>query len=82
MKTLPIRALLPGMVVEEPVYTSSGQKIVDADTTLTSEVIYRLSFYSIPSVNIKETDAESDNDNSAASIPNPSQPPSGNCLDS
>lgn len=73
MKTLPIRDLLPGMVVEEPVYTSSGQRIVDSDTTLTSEVIYRLSFYSIPSVNIKETDAESDNDNSAASIPNPSR---------
>ncbi|MCI9082880.1 MAG: HD-GYP domain-containing protein [Lachnospiraceae bacterium] len=74
MKTIHIKDLQPGMVVSEPVYTSSGQRILDANTTLTSESIYRLSYYSVHKVNIAETDTEGTGEQSvAASIPNPSR---------
>ena len=74
MKNLSIKDLQPGMVVAEPIFTSSGQRILDANTTLTSESIYRLSFYSVSRVNIIEADAEGTGEpGSAASIPNPSR---------
>ncbi|MEY8391629.1 HD-GYP domain-containing protein [Lachnospiraceae bacterium] len=73
MKILPIKDLRPGMVVTEPIYTNSGQKILDADSILTSESIYRLSFYSIHSVNVKEVDNEGSSEQYTAMIPNPSR---------
>ena len=63
MKNYPIRDLRPGMKIAEPVYTKSGQMLMDVGTVLTSALIDRLSYYGIDSasaevpVSIRETPA-------------------------
>ncbi len=71
MKSLQVKDLQPGMIVAETIYTSGGQRIMEADTILTSEGIYRLSFYSVQKVNVK--DPEKHPEGSKAAIPNPSR---------
>ncbi len=73
MKALPIKDLRPGMVVTEPIYTNSGQRILDADSVLTGESIYRLSFYNISSVKVKKADENGSGEQYTAMIPNPSR---------
>ena len=73
MKALPIKDLRPGMVVTEPIYTNSGQRILDADSVLTGESIYRLSFYNISSVKVKKADENGRGEQYTAMIPNPSR---------
>lgn len=53
MKNLPIKDLEPGMIVAEAIYTSRGQLIMEEETVLTTELISRLTFYSIYNVTIK-----------------------------
>lgn len=59
MKNLPIKDLEPGMITEEPIYTSRGQLIMEEGTVLTAELISRLSFYSIYNANVKDTEGTS-----------------------
>lgn len=56
MKNLLIDDLQPGMVTAETIYTDRGQMVMDANTTLTPELISKLSYYSIRNVPIKEPD--------------------------
>ena len=56
MKNLLINDLQPGMVTAETIYTDRGQMVMDANTTLTPELISKLSYYSIRNVPIKEPD--------------------------
>ncbi len=49
MNNYPIRELRPGMKLSKTIHSPSGQMILEAGTTLTSELISRLSFYGIPS---------------------------------
>ncbi|MCI8495089.1 MAG: HD-GYP domain-containing protein [Lachnospiraceae bacterium] len=69
MKTLAIKDLIPGMVLGETVYTSQGQLIMEANSTLTSEGIYKLSFYNISHVNVEDSDSGL----SEGYLPNPSR---------
>lgn len=56
MKNLIIDDLQPGMVTAEKIYTNRGQMVMDANTTLTPELISKLSYYSIRNVSINESD--------------------------
>ena len=60
MKNLPIRDLEPGMIIAKAIYTSRGQQVMEENTVLTAELISRLSFYSIYTVTVKDTDDSSD----------------------
>ena len=60
MKNLPIRDLEPGMIIAKAIYTSRGQLVMEENTVLTAELISRLSFYSIYTATIKDTDDSSD----------------------
>lgn len=68
MKNLPIRDLVPGMIVAEAIYTNRGQLVMEEETVLTAELISRLSFYSIYNVTIK--DAEVTQEDVASSAEN------------
>lgn len=59
MKNLLIDDLQPGMVTAETIYTNRGQMVMDANTTLTPELISKLSYYSIRNIPIKESEAAS-----------------------
>ena len=77
MKNYPIRDLRPGMKVVEPVYTNSGQMVMDAGTVLTSALIDRLSYYGIASASAEvpvgtRSTPETDK-NKNVSMPNPSR---------
>ena len=52
MKQIPVRQLKPGMVTASDVITKRGQLIAQKGTALTSQLIARLSFYRIESVDI------------------------------
>ncbi len=71
MKNLPLKDLEPGMIIAKPIFTSRGQLVMEEDTVLTSELISRLSFYSIYNATIKdsgntETELSDGNENSQA----------------
>ncbi len=55
MKNLSFNELQPGMVTAEIIYTKRGQKVMEANTALTPELISRLSHYKIETVNIKDS---------------------------
>lgn len=57
MSTIETKELLPGMVTAAPVFTKTGQQILEEHVTLDKKLIARLDFYSIPSVEILEKDA-------------------------
>lgn len=58
MRKVSVNELMPGMVLADDVLTSSGQRILDRGTILTAQLIMRLSFYSIASIQIKEPAAD------------------------
>ncbi len=58
MKQIPVRQLKPGMVTASDVITKRGQLIAQKGTALTSQLIARLSFYRIESVDIDMPEEE------------------------
>lgn len=59
MITVPTSQLKPGMITAAPAITKHGQEIVTAATSLTSQLISRLTFYKITSVMITEASYDS-----------------------
>lgn len=60
MRTVQSDALQPGMIIARAVYTANGQLIVPADTPLTKQLISRIQFYDISSVQIVHDVAQPD----------------------
>ena len=58
MKQIPVRQLKPGMVTASDVITKRGQLIAQKGTALSSQLIARLSFYRIESVDIDMPEEE------------------------
>ena len=58
MRTVPVDDLKSGMITATPILTKRGQEIAAEGTALTNQLIARLSFYKIETVDIKEDDEE------------------------
>lgn len=69
MNYYPTSELQPGMKVADTIFTSNGQMIMEAGTSLTSELISRLTFYGISSVPAEPLPKEAA---PVASMPEPS----------
>lgn len=54
MKRIKTKALIPGYVLAEDVYSYNGQMILTNGTVLTDKIITRLEFYSIMSVRVED----------------------------
>lgn len=54
MRTVPVDDLKSGMITATPILTKRGQEIAAAGTALTNQLIARLSFYKIETVDIQE----------------------------
>ena len=53
LKEYQTKDLLPGMTVAAPVYTKTGQVLVDAKVVLTQQLISRIQFYNVPTVTVE-----------------------------
>ncbi len=64
MKTVPLRALKPGMILGRPVFDKNREILLDAGITITDDYIKRLQSRNIRMVSILEDDSEEFDDDS------------------